>query len=133
MATKAKALAAYRPRIIQGKTADVKDASNIIAGRTSATYGGVLENLMELMYVVTLFLGSGRPLKLPGLGTFSPSISLDGTINVNLRVDREVLSELNKDKEGFKGDIVNKDMIGKTYDDLVARWNEEHPEDPVVP
>lgn len=132
MATKANALAAYRPRIKKGKTADVKDASKIIAGRTSATFGGVLENLMELMFVVTFFLCDGRPLKLPGLGTFNPSISLDGTINVNLRVDREMLSELNKEKEGFKGDIINKDMIGKTYDELVVRWNEEHPDDPIV-
>jgi len=31
----------------------------------------------------------------------------------------------------FRGEIGNRDMIGKTADELVARWNEEHPDDPV--
>jgi len=32
----------------------------------------------------------------------------------------------------FTGTILNREHIGKTSDELVARWNAEHPEDPVV-
>ena len=132
MATRLKAIAVKRPRIKRGDTADVKDAANLIAGRTSATEGGVFEALNELRYALFFFLKAGRAVNLPGLGYFSPSMSLDGTINVNLRVDPELLGDLNKKVEGFKGKVINALNIGKTSDELVALWNEEHPEDPVV-
>jgi hypothetical protein len=31
----------------------------------------------------------------------------------------------------FRGDIRNKEMIGKSSREFIARWNKEHPEDPV--
>ena len=132
MASKMKALSAYLPRIKKGMMADVAEAANLIAGRTSLNESGVHEALLELKYVLGFFLKSGRSLKLPGLGLFSPFMSLNGKIKVSLRLDKEVVSELNKETGGFKGDIINNDMIGKSVDDLVTRWNEEHPEDPVV-
>lgn len=88
--------------------------------------------LNELRYALFFNLRAGRPVSLPGLGYFSPSISLDGTINVNLRVDPELSGELNKTKEGFKGKIINAVNVGKTSDDLVALWNEANPDDLVV-
>ena len=63
---------------------------------------------------------------------FSPVIKLDGKIKTSFRLEKGLASELNKAAEGFEGEVINNDMIGKSVDDLVTRWNEEHPEDPVV-
>ncbi len=129
MAERINALTAYRPRIVKGQMADVTEVSNLIGGRTSINPGSVQQALMEFLYVLAFFLNSGRPVSLPGLGFFTPSMKLDGTIKVNLRVDKELNNELNKKKRSFKGKINNIANIGKNWDDLVTLWNEEHPED----
>jgi len=55
---------------------------------------------------------------------------LDGVFNVAHWLDTALKNRLNTPGE-FRGEIENRDMIGKTVDDLVVRWNEEHPDDPV--
>jgi len=131
MAKLIEAVQARRPRVQKGKAAGLKEVVNIIIGRTSQNHGATYQALMEFMYVLSLLLNSARPVVLPGLGTFTPSISLDGRVKVNLRVDKGLLSALNADDALIKEHIINKTMIGKTTGDLVALWNEEHPEDPV--
>lgn len=132
MASKLTAIAAYRPRIKKLTPADVKDIAKFVAGRNGMNEGDVQRAILELRDALEFFLTRGAPVKLPGLGSFTPSLNLKGRVKVNLKVDRELLSELNKDAEGFKGTIVNKDNIEKTVDDLVAIWNEEHPDDLVA-
>lgn len=126
------AITEYMPRIQRGLTVKVEEASELIAGRTSMNPGSVQQALKEFLHTLLFFTKRGRSVNLPGLGTFAPTIKLDGKINIVLRVDRELISELNKMKDSFNGNIKNSDMIGKTSDDLVTRWNEEHPDDPVV-
>jgi hypothetical protein len=58
-------------------------------------------------------------------------VGLDGTFDVSHRTDAALKNRLNT-PQAFQGDIVNRDMIGQTAHDLVARWNQEHPDDPVV-
>ncbi len=131
MAKQIEAVQARRPKVQRGKAAGMKEVASIIAGRTSQNTGATYQALMEFMYVLNLLLNSARPVALPGLGTFTPSISLDGRVKVNLRVDKELKSALNADDALIKEHIVNKDMIGKTTEYLVTLWNEEHPDDPV--
>ncbi|MCP5050558.1 MAG: hypothetical protein GY940_25565 [bacterium] len=132
MAEKIRAITAYLPRIVKGDLATVKDVSDLIAGRTSMNPGSVSQALEELKYSLNFYLKKGQPVRLPGIGLFTASMKLDGTVNVNLRVDKELLSELNKDKNGFTGTVLNADMIGKTSDELVILWNEENPDDKVA-
>lgn len=129
MAKQIEAVNARRPRVQKGKAAGLKEIASIIAGRTSQNKGATYQALMELEYVLGLLLNSARPVSLPGLGTFSPSVSLGGRVKVNLRVDKGLLSAMNTDDALIKGHIVNKDMIGKSTEDLVTLWNEAHPDD----
>ena len=46
------------------------------------------------------------------------------------RADVEIKNEI-KDLSAFRGEVENRDNVGKTSDDLVAMWNEAHPDDPV--
>ncbi len=132
MATQMQAIAAYRPKIKHGKKAEIEYVAELISTRTAQNEGAVLQMLTELRDVVASLMRKGQAVKLPGLGTFSTSISLGGKIKVTTRIDKFIKSELNKDARGFSGDIVNRDYIGKTVDDLIAQWNLDHPDDPVV-
>lgn len=59
------------------------------------------------------------------------SMDLAGAVTVNHRGDRYLAAMLNL-PGAFEGDITNRQNIGKTADELVQLWNEEHPEDLVV-
>jgi hypothetical protein len=61
-------------------------------------------------------------------GDLHPSIDLEGKIDISVRVDKHILSALNSDG-AFSGKLIRGENVGKTSDELVALWNEEHPTD----
>jgi len=130
MADKIKAIRAYSPRVKIGYTAELFEVVNFIAGRSGLNEGTILNVMTELREAATFFALSGRPVRLRGLGVFAPTIGLDGRFGINHRPDKHLISEINIGGR-FVGDLVNRDMIGKTTEDLVERWNLEHPEDKV--
>lgn len=74
------------------------------------------------------FNRQGRVVKLEGLGIYTPSIDLDGVIKVSHRADMALKSTLSQ-TDSFRGEILNRDAIGQSSADLVARWNVDHPDD----
>ncbi len=47
-----------------------------------------------------------------------------------VKVNKRVLQALNA-KGAFRGQVKNAENVGKTADDLVTQWNQDHPDDPV--
>ncbi len=129
MASRIKAISAYRPKIVLGKRVDMEELVSFIARSTGLNESGVQQVLLELRDTVVFFAASGRPVKLEGLGIYTPSINLDGTIKIGHRADNVLKDRLNAE---FHGEVVNRENIGKTSDELVAMWNEEHSDDPVA-
>jgi len=127
MAKKIQAVAAYGPRIDLIEAADVERFMSLITQRTTLS-AGVVKNVQE-SEVETLIglLKEGRPVH-TGVAIFTPSINLEGQIDVSVRVDKRILSALNSNG-GFTGKLLHAENIGKSSDDLVAQWNEKHPED----
>ena len=130
MASKIKAINAYGPKIKLGKRAETDDLVEFIARSTGLNESGVRQVLLELRDTVLFFTLRGQPVKLEGLGTYTPKISLDGTLGIGHRADVALKHGLNQ-PGAFKGEIENRENIGKTSDDLIAMWNEAHPDDPV--
>jgi hypothetical protein len=130
MASQIKAISAYRPRIVLGKRAGTDQVVGFIARSTGLNESGVRQVLLELRDAIVFFNLRGQPVKLEGLGTYSPTVSLDGTFGVGHRADDAIKKRLNA-PGAFQGEIVNRENIGKASDDLVAQWNEAHPDDPV--
>ncbi len=124
------AIKAYTPRLKMDRRASMKEVVNFMAGRTGLNKGTIAMVLYELKDTLTFFHLAGRPVKLEGLGAYNPKIGLDGEITLSYRIDPELKAELNKPR-AYEGEIDNNDMIGKTSDDLIARWNEEHPGDKI--
>jgi hypothetical protein len=85
---------------------------------------------MELHASLRNFIRKGFSVRLAGVGVFSPAVDKDGNFGLNYRADKELIKRLN-DSGAFIGRIRNKDMIGKSTDDYIERWNEEHPDDKI--
>jgi hypothetical protein len=129
MAKKIQAITAYRPRIDCGNVAREERFMELITNRTTLS-AGVVKNVQEAE-VETLIglLLDGRPVH-TGTAIYTPSIDLSGNLEIKVRVDKRILSTLNS-PGAFRGRIKNAENIGKSSDDLVALWNEAHPEDVV--
>jgi hypothetical protein len=72
----------------------------------------------------------GQSVKIEGLGTFTPTVRMDGSLDILFRPDADMLRQLN-DPTRFHAKILNKSNIGKSGDELIAQWNKEYPNDPV--
>ena len=130
MAEKIKAIHEYSPRIKLGITQSMSRLVRFMSARSGLNEGTILNVLMELRDAIAHHAMIGEPTKLDGLGTFTPSVDISGVFKMNYRADKRLKGLLNE-PHGFLGDIENKDMMGKTVDELVTRWNQEHPDDPV--
>ena len=130
MADRVKAINAYMPKIKLGKRVRTDNVVKFIARSTGLNEGGVRQVLLELRDTVLFYNLQGRAVQLEGLGTYTPVAQLDGTFRIGHRADIILKRRLNVPGE-FSGEIENAENIGKTADQLVALWNEEHPDDPV--
>lgn len=130
MAKVVNAIQAYSPRILKGAIIEMDEVVSYIADRTGLNEGPVRLALMELRDAVAFYNLKGSPVKLEGLGVYSPVIDLNGVLKVSHRVDKRLKNLLNAPGE-FKGNIKNFKMIGKTLKQLVEIWNQNHPDDPI--
>lgn len=125
-----KAVSLYSPRIAQQKTIDIDHLTRFMVMSSKLDEGMILYVLKELKKAILHHFKWGRAVKVDSLGTFTPRIALDGSFSISHLPDMELKNEMGK-PNWFEGEIKNKDMIGKSVEDLVARWNEEHPDDPI--
>jgi hypothetical protein len=123
------AIVAYGPKIDLMEAAEPQLFMEMLTRRTTLS-AGVVRNVQESEVEALIdLLQEGRPVH-TGIAIFTPSVDLEGNLNINVRVDKRMLAALNAPR-AFKGRIRNKENIGKTSQALAERWNEEHPHDPV--
>jgi hypothetical protein len=131
MAPRIKAVNAYRPRIEQGNTVQKPELVRALSRATGLVEGSIDQSIKELRDQIIEFNRAGRAVKVEGLGTFSPSMDLDGNLAISYRPDPALSNGLNIPGV-FSGTILNREYIGKTSDELITMWNTEHPEDLVT-
>lgn len=131
MTSRIKAINAYRPRIKLKGTVGNDDLVEFIARSTGLNESGVSQVLLELRDATLFFTRRGNSVKIQGLGTYTPTIDLEGTLKMSHRADMDLKNGLNAQGK-FSGDILNQDNIGKTGDELVAMWDADHPDDLVA-
>ncbi len=129
MAVRIQAINAYRPRIVQGQAIGEEQYTESLTRRSTLSVG-VIKNVKESeMEELVNLLQQGRPVR-TGNATYTLSITLEGRYEVHVKLDKRIAQELNA-PGAFQGQIVNAESIGKTSDELVERWNKEHPDDPI--
>jgi hypothetical protein len=131
MASKIKAIGALRPRIEQGNTVQKPELIRALSRATGLVEGSIDQVIKELRDQIIEFNRAGRAVKVEGLGIYSPNISLDGTFDLQYRADTAFGNALNIPGI-FSGTIANRENIGKTGEELVAKWNESNPLDLVT-
>ena len=128
MAHRIKAINAFRPRIDQGNTVQKAELIRGLSRATSLVKGSVELAMKELRDQLIEHLRAGRAVKVDGLRIWTPTIALDGTLDIQYRPDAAFGYGLNLPGM-FTGKIHNHQNIGKTGDELVAMWNEANPGD----
>ena len=130
MANMIQVFQAYSPRVKVVQMIQVREVGVFIEGRSTWVRSEITGALLELGVALKSFLSAGNSVRLEGIGSFAPSVDRNGVIRITYRPDKELLQELNSG-HGFHGKIRNKDMIGKSDEEFIARWNREHPDDPL--
>jgi len=128
MASKIKAIGAYRPRIEQGNTVQKPELIRAVSRATGLVEGSLDQGIKELSDQIIEYCRAGRAVKVEGLGTWAPNITLDGTFDIQYRADTALTNGLNIPGV-FTGTIRNREHIGKSPDELIARWNAVNPTD----
>jgi len=130
MVAKVTVLRKYRPEFKRMRTIQTIGVMENIARRTGLNEGEIRFVVCELRDTILDAACQGQAIKVEDLGTFTPTIHMDGSFDLLFRPDPRLLDELNNPIR-FHGKIINKASIGKSAEELFARWNQEHPDDPV--
>ena len=95
---------------------------------TNQSKGSVLAVLAELDVQIQAGLKAGRIVRLPNGLRFEPVGKKDGYVNIAVNVSNEMDTAVNST---FRGKWINAENIGKSESEMIALWNEKHPEDPI--
>ena len=128
MVRKITAIRRYRPEIKRDPTRQMSEIISDMSSSTTFSEGSIRNVVYQLRDVILMAHRQGQAVKIEGLGTFTPTIRMDGSFDILFRPDPDMLRQLNNPIQ-FHAKILNKDSLGKSADDLVAQWNAEHPDD----
>ncbi len=129
MASFIKAIKALCPRLDLMEAVDSEHYLEMMTLRTTLS-SGVVKNVQDTeLDTLAFLLQEGRPVH-TGIAIYTPSMNLDGELEIKVRVDKRLLREVRKG-EAFRNRVRNAENIGKSAEELVALWNETHPEDVV--
>ncbi len=123
------AIKAMQAKIRLMRTTRTIDVIEYIKMRTGLNESEVRMNVYELRDAIIHYARQGSPVKIEGLGIFTPTLRSDGKFHLNFRPDVDIKHALHQ--ETFYGRIDNKPNRGKSGDELVELWNQAHPDDPV--
>jgi hypothetical protein len=113
-----------------GETVHQNELFDILGSRVEISRKDLSQVFAVLGELMLHFQREGRPVQVDSLGTFSPHIDLNGALEMRFHADETLAANLNI-AHLFKGNIVYREHIGRNPEDFIAKWNDEHPEDPV--
>ena len=120
----------YGPKVKLNPTAQLEQVADWMAMRTGLNKSEVMMVLQETNEAILYFNAQGTPVKLPGVGTFTPSVSREGTFKINLRADAGLKKRLNA-PDAYTGTLLNKNRIGLDNAGYKELWDADHPDDPL--
>lgn len=130
MAKFIQAVTQYGPRVELKPTAQLEKVAEWMSMRTGLNKSEVMMVLQEQSEAILYFNKDGIPVKLPGVGTFTPSVDGEGTYNIGFRADTVLKNGINT-PNAYQGDVKNRERIGWTKEQYKELWDTEHPEDPL--
>lgn len=120
----------YGPRVELNPTAQLKQVADWMAMRTGLNKSEVQMVLQEANEAILYFNSQGTPVKLPGVGTFTPSVNREGTFKINFRADMDLKKRVNAG-DAYSGTVNNKNRIGLDNAGYKELWDADHADDPL--
>jgi len=130
MASKIKVIGARRPRIELGHTVQKPELMRAVSRASGLVEGAASQTILELRDQIIEFCRAGRPVKIEGLGIWTPNIGMDGTLDIQYRPDTALIYGVNVPGT-FTADVRNSQNIGKSTEVLYLEWNVDFPDDQV--
>lgn len=131
MATLIQAIATYRPRVAKAHTVELDELVDRLSRGSLVTESIARLVLADLVRELKLSLKAGLQVNLEGIGIFRPELSLDGSARVVMRMNKGLKQTLRRADE-LDGTVLRRENIGMDRAAIIARWNAEHPEDPIM-
>jgi len=131
MATLIQAVSAYRPRVLTNRVVDLEELATRLARGSLVTPSIARMVLSDLADELMYFLRTGASVRLPGIGVFRPELRIDGEMHTVIRMDPKLRRNLAHVND-FVGEVEGREAIGVDVAAIKARWDAEHPDDPVV-
>jgi hypothetical protein len=128
MAKMVQAVNIYGPKVDHRSTAQLEKISEWISMRTGLNKSDVLMAFAEISDAILFYNRDGAPVKIMGVGTFTPYLNRAGEFSVNFRADMALKNGINAPGK-FQGDILNKERIGLSNEDYKTLWDADHPDD----
>ena len=131
MATTIQAVTRYRARLISKRTIGL-DKLGAWMENSSLVNTSVFKHVLDALFrALVRALLRGDAVLLPGFLHFSLELRSDGQMHVVVRPGKRLHRAVNRLPE-YEGTIRNRDNIGCSATELVALWNADHPDDPVL-
>ena len=124
------AISAYGPKVELKPTAGLEKIAEWMAMRTGLNASEVEMMLREMYEAILYFNLDGTPVKLPGIGTFTPSVDRHGQFKINFRPDVRLKQGINATGK-FTGPVRNKERVKLDNAGYKALWDKDHPNDPL--
>jgi len=131
MAKPIQAMHEYGPRLELGPLTETEDVIEWVMARNRFLSRGTVEAaLIEIAEAVLHFNGEGIPVRLEGLGIFTPTIGRNGTIRHSYRADVDLKKRSNAEG-AYTGTVLNKNRIGLSNAGYKELWDADHADDPL--
>jgi hypothetical protein len=123
------AIREYGPELELGPMAEAEDVIEWMPENNRALRKSTIRaTLMQIVEAVLHFNGQGIPVRLEGLGIFTPSIDCNGSIKHGYRADAK-LKKRNTAQGAYTGRIINGEHTGLDNDGYKELWDADHPDD----
>ena len=116
------------PQLAPATAVQAEEIIEDLVATTNQTRGSILAVLSELDTVIEKALKAGRRVKLPNGPVFRPVGKKDGSIVIRAQFGKRVTQRVNAEQ---RAQWINADNIGKSEAEMIALWNEQHPDDPI--
>lgn len=126
MAKPIQAWTEFGPRLESATPLGDKELVEQITVGSNESMSSTLAVLTFMDSVLEQALKSGRIVQLPNGTHFRPIGKKDGSIEIAVRVNPELVRRVNAD---FRGKWQNAQNIGKTEAEIIELWNAAHPDD----
>ncbi len=117
------------PQIVPGSPLDPEEFIEMLVQTTGQSEGSLVGVLAEVDAIIVRALRSGRRVKLPNGLRFRPIGKKDGSIRTKIEYGVRMSKRVN---DNSRAQWKNSKNIGASEDEMIARWNELYPDDPIT-